>query len=63
MTPRNTSGHEHAGLPRIASRKALLAATNSMYDCLRFFSLLMRVGENSKRRKAFFMLCPTKTGT
>ena len=44
----------------LASREALLAATNAMYDHFRLFGLLMRVGANSKRSKMEVMFCPVR---
>ena len=45
----------------LASREALLAATNAMYDHLRLFGLLMHVGTNGKRSKTEAMFCPART--
>ena len=45
----------------LASREALLAATNAMYDHLRLFGLLMQVGANGKMSKTEAMFCPAKT--
>jgi hypothetical protein len=47
----------------LASREALLAATNAMYDHLRLFGLLMHVGTNGKRSKTEAMFCPARSGT
>jgi hypothetical protein len=47
----------------LASREALLKATNEMYDHLRLFGLLMHVGANGKRSKTEAMFCPAKTDT
>ncbi len=48
----------------LASREALLAATNAMYNNhLRLFGLLMHVGANDKRSKTEAMFCPVKTDT
>ena len=47
----------------LASREALLAATNAMYDHLRLFGLLMHVGANGKRSKTEAMFCPARTDT
>jgi exonuclease III len=45
----------------LASRAALLAATNAIYDHLRLFGLLMHVGSNGKRSKTEAMYCPART--
>ena len=47
----------------LASREALLAATNAMYDHLRLFGLLMHVGTNGKRSKTEAMFCPARSDT
>jgi hypothetical protein len=45
----------------LASRKALLAATNAMGDYLRLFGILMHVFANGKWRKTEATFCPAKT--
>ena len=44
----------------VASRAALLAATNATYDHLRKFGLLMHVGRDGKRSKTEAMYCPAR---
>ena len=48
---------DDAAIP-LASRAALLAATNATYDHLRKFGLLMHVGSDGKRSKTEAMYCP-----
>ena len=44
----------------LASRAALLSATNAIYDHLRKFGLLMHVGSDGKRSKTEAMYCPAR---
>ena len=44
----------------LASRAALLAATNRIYDHLRLFGLLMHVGSENKKSKTEAMYCPAR---
>ena len=44
----------------LASRAALLPATNAIYDHLRKFGLLMHVGSDGKRSKTEAMYCPAR---
>ena len=44
----------------VASRAALLAATNATYDHLRKFGLLMHVGSAGKRSKTEAMYCQAR---
>jgi len=44
----------------LASRAALLAASNAINDRLRLFGLLMHVGPNGKRSKTEAMYCPAR---
>ena len=50
---------DDAAIP-LASRAALLAATNATYDHLRKFGLLMHVGSDGKRSKTEAMYCPAR---
>ena len=47
----------------LASRAALLAASNTIYDHLRLFGLLMHVGSNGKRSKNEARYCPARTAS